>query len=275
MVGHGRSGDGVNGYTVPASRTVKRVGQNVADYFEGQDDHDRPEAIELWQSDFDHPTDTSLNLFGGPSLGNDKETTAGPGDSGGPAFVRVGSNPDKASSYQIGGVITHSLEGLSTFGLFGSGFGGTVVSAYEDWIRAILAGNVSALENGGLSGTSPSAGGLTAYRGVVSDFSQSTGLFLDRFSLARSGDLVTIGRLSVQPVTMATGAANNSATTSDSDYMAKTGTVTFAPGETTKTCSQGRQQEGGQREFYLDLFGLSSNALFIKSRGSGTILNDD
>jgi hypothetical protein len=74
---------------------------------------------------------------------------------------------------------------------------------------------------------------------------------------------------------MATGAANNSATTSDSDYMAKTGTVTFAPGETTKTCSQGRQQEGGQREFYLDLFGLSSNALFIKSRGSGTILNDD
>jgi hypothetical protein len=27
--------------------------------------------------------------------------------------------------------------------------------------------------------------------------------------------------------------------------------------------------------FYLDLFGNSSNALFTKSRGTGTILNDD
>jgi hypothetical protein len=27
--------------------------------------------------------------------------------------------------------------------------------------------------------------------------------------------------------------------------------------------------------FYLDLFGLSSNALFTKYRGIGTILNDD
>jgi hypothetical protein len=27
--------------------------------------------------------------------------------------------------------------------------------------------------------------------------------------------------------------------------------------------------------FYLDLFGLSSNALFTKNRGAGTILSDD
>ena len=27
--------------------------------------------------------------------------------------------------------------------------------------------------------------------------------------------------------------------------------------------------------FYLDLFGLSSNALFTNNRGIGTILNDD
>jgi hypothetical protein len=27
--------------------------------------------------------------------------------------------------------------------------------------------------------------------------------------------------------------------------------------------------------FYLDLFGLSSNALFTKNRGVGTILNDN
>src|SRR5262249_4600008 len=33
------------------------------------------------------------------------ETCVGPGDSGGPAFIRTGKNPDKATSYQIGGVI--------------------------------------------------------------------------------------------------------------------------------------------------------------------------
>ena len=29
------------------------------------------------------------------------------------------------------------------------------------------------------------------------------------------------------------------------------------------------------RRFYLDLFGTSSNSLFTKNRGTGTILNDD
>jgi Trypsin len=143
LAGYGRSGDGVNGFTVPGSRTVKRVGQNVSDRFEGQDDRDRPEVIELWQADFDHPTDASLNLFGGPSLGNDKESIVGPGDSGGPAFVQVSTDPNKASSYQIAGITTHGIPGLSTFGLFGSGFGGTAVPAYREWLEAILVGTLS------------------------------------------------------------------------------------------------------------------------------------
>jgi hypothetical protein len=142
LVGYGRSGDGLNGFTVPGSRTVKRVGQNIPDRFEGQDDRDRPEVIELWQADFDHPTDASLNLFGGPSLGNDKETIAGPGDSGGPAFVQVSTDANRASSYQIGGITTHGIPGLSTFGLFGSGFGGTAVPAYREWIEGILVGTL-------------------------------------------------------------------------------------------------------------------------------------
>jgi V8-like Glu-specific endopeptidase len=161
MVGYGRSGDGVNGFTIPASRTVKRVGQNVADYFEGQDDHGRPEAIELWRADFDHPTDASLNVFGGPSLGNDTEANPGHGDSGGPAFVLVGSNPNKADSYRIGGVMTHFTHGLTTFPLFGSVMGGTVVSAYLDWIESILAGNPPSSAGSGESGSTGGSGGLS------------------------------------------------------------------------------------------------------------------
>ena len=68
------------------------------------------------------------------------------------------------------------------------------------------------------------------------------------------------------------------AATGSSDYLAKTGTLTFAPGQTTKTITIeviGDSKKEANETFYLDLFGLSSNASFTKSRGIGTILNDD
>jgi len=71
---------------------------------------------------------------------------------------------------------------------------------------------------------------------------------------------------------------NGTATTSDNDYVAKTGTLTFAPGETTKTITievNGDSKKEADETFYLDLFGLSGNALFTKNRGVGTIVNDD
>lgn len=62
------------------------------------------------------------------------------------------------------------------------------------------------------------------------------------------------------------------------DYTAKSGTLTFAAGELTKTITievKGDSKKEANDTFYLDLFGLSSNALFTKKRGIGTILNDD
>ena len=89
---------------------------------------------------------------------------------------------------------------------------------------------------------------------------------------------VTLSAAYDQPVTMSFGTVNGTATTSDNDYVAKTGTLTFAPGETTKTITvevKGDSKKEANETFYLDLFGLSSNALFTKNRGIGTILNDD
>jgi hypothetical protein len=89
---------------------------------------------------------------------------------------------------------------------------------------------------------------------------------------------VTLSNAYDQPVTMSYRTADGTAKTSDNDYVAKTGTLTFAPGETTKTITievKGDSKKEADETFYLDLFGLSSNALFTKNHGLGTILNDD
>lgn len=46
---------------------------------------------------------------------------------------------------------------------------------------------------------------------------------------------ITLSAAYDQPVTMSYSTVNSTATTSDNNYIAKTGTLTFAPGQTTKT----------------------------------------
>ena len=89
---------------------------------------------------------------------------------------------------------------------------------------------------------------------------------------------VTLSAAYDQAVTMSFRTVDGSAKTSDSDYVAKTGTLTFAPGETTKTITievKGDSKREANETFYLDLFGNSGNSLFTKNRGIGKILNDD
>jgi hypothetical protein len=85
---------------------------------------------------------------------------------------------------------------------------------------------------------------------------------------------VTLSAAYDQPVTMSYSTANGSAT-AGSDYVAKSGTLTFAPGETSKTITilvnRDKNAEASET-FFVDLFGLSSNALFTKNRGIGAIL---
>jgi hypothetical protein len=81
-----------------------------------------------------------------------------------------------------------------------------------------------------------------------------------------------------QPVTMSYRTGDGTATTRDGDYVAKTGTLTFAPGETTKIITievKGDSKKEANETFYLDLFGASRNALFLDALGLGTVLNDD
>jgi hypothetical protein len=80
-----------------------------------------------------------------------------------------------------------------------------------------------------------------------------------------------------QPVTVSFRTVKGTAKAGD-DYVDKTGKLTFAPGETTKTITievKGDSKKETNETFYLDLFGNSSNSLLSKNRGIGAILNDD
>ena len=88
---------------------------------------------------------------------------------------------------------------------------------------------------------------------------------------------VTLSVAYDQPVTISFRTANGSPKKNE-DYVGKSGSLTFAPGETTKTITivvNGDSKKEADETFYLDLFGNSSNSLVTKSRGIGTILNDD
>jgi hypothetical protein len=90
--------------------------------------------------------------------------------------------------------------------------------------------------------------------------------------------IVTLSAAYDQPVTMSFHTLDATAKTSDQDYVAQAGTLTFAPGQTTKTISivvNGDSKKEADETFYVDLYGNSSNSLFTKNRGIGTILNDD
>jgi probable HAF family extracellular repeat protein len=81
-----------------------------------------------------------------------------------------------------------------------------------------------------------------------------------------------------QVVTVSYKTTDGTAKVSDHDYAAQTGTLTFNPGETTKTITivvYGDSKRECDETFFVDLFGNSSNSLLDHARGTGYILNDD
>jgi hypothetical protein len=74
---------------------------------------------------------------------------------------------------------------------------------------------------------------------------------------------VTLTAAYDQTVTLSFRTVDGTAKTSNEDYVARTGTLTFKPGETTKTITievKGDSKKEADATFYLDLFALSSNA---------------
>jgi hypothetical protein len=133
LVGYGNTGNGTLGQTVLGNYTTKRVGANALDFF--VDDDEGSGTLEAYQFDFDFP-DGSNGDLGGPSLGNDVETSIRGGDSGGPAFL------EQNGELLIAGVNTFLLGSPLDRGRFGTVNGGMLVPAYADFIDGIVGPSV-------------------------------------------------------------------------------------------------------------------------------------
>jgi hypothetical protein len=88
---------------------------------------------------------------------------------------------------------------------------------------------------------------------------------------------VTLSAAYDTPVTVQFATSNGTAT-AGSDYIATTGTVTFAAKQTTATITvyvNGDRQRESNETFYVNLSNPSSDALIATDYGVGTILNND
>jgi hypothetical protein len=73
------------------------------------------------------------------------------------------------------------------------------------------------------------------------------------------------------------GTENGSARTGDGDFIGKSCTLTFRPGETTKTITvlvDGDTKAEGDESFFVNL-SRARNAVIADARGVGKIPNDD
>jgi hypothetical protein len=151
MVGYGTSGDGVNGYTVAPSFFVKRVGANIYDLFDTDDEAGfAPSAPrEVWYYDFDgtrggifRDTFCILGLACSAYLGNDVETHLGGGDSGGPSFIRSSTGEYLLVANNTFGINfcypddPRDALGRCRRGDFGDAGGGILLHSYLGWIRS-------------------------------------------------------------------------------------------------------------------------------------------
>jgi hypothetical protein len=117
--------------------------------------------------------------------------------------------------------------------------------------------------------TGPLPGTLLTINDVTVTASD-TGIVTAVFTLSLSAP-------SSQPVTVNYATADGTATAAGNDYVPISGTLTFAPGETTRTITvvvNPDRKKDADETFFVDLSG-AVNALLLDDQGLGIILSDD
>jgi len=88
---------------------------------------------------------------------------------------------------------------------------------------------------------------------------------------------VSLSEVSSREVSVKYATANGTARSGDGDFVGKSGTLKFAPGETTKTITVLVNGDAGSEldeAFFVNL-SQARNATIADAQGIGTILNDD
>ena len=89
--------------------------------------------------------------------------------------------------------------------------------------------------------------------------------------------VVTLSAPSEKTVSVSYETADGTATTADGDYVGRATTLTFAPGETTKSIFitvRGDKRKEGTETFFVNLLS-ATNGTIVGSQGIGEILEDD
>jgi hypothetical protein len=121
-------------------------------------------------------------------------------------------------------------------------------------------------------------------RGVVTIIDDEPRLSINDVSLqeGNSGETlfvftVSLSAASSEWITVNWATADGSALVADNDYLPDSGTLTFAPGETSTTITirvLGDTTIEGNETFFVNLSG-ATNAFLARAQGIGTILDDD
>jgi hypothetical protein len=143
MAGYGTSGDGINGHYVAPRYDTKRVGENVTDYFENDDEQGfNGGPNEVYYADFDgNGQDTFCTYFNicTVALPNGVEAGIGGGDSGGPSFVELYGELMVVAN----NTFETRLFANQVAGTFGTLFGGIILGAYTDYLQQATGGNIT------------------------------------------------------------------------------------------------------------------------------------
>jgi len=89
---------------------------------------------------------------------------------------------------------------------------------------------------------------------------------------------ITLSTAYDQAVTVNYSTADGTAKVSTGDYVATSGTLTFAAGQTSKQVTvtvNGDKTKEPNETFALNLTSASTNAFLLDNQGIGTILDDD
>lgn len=132
--------------------------------------------------------------------------------------------------------------------------------------------------------SNPSGGAFSDNQGVGTIVDDEAHIYIDDVSTAEGNSgtteidfTVTLSVASEVPVTVDFATADDSATTADGDYVAASGTVTFAPGETSQTITvqvNGDMIVEPDEQFVVNLSN-ATNARFNDDQAVATILSDD